>query len=56
MSPGPGTKLGPCEILARLGVPLETRLADKLALVERTKRLIREHVREKLAAERRSVR
>ena len=33
-----------------VGVLLETCLADKLALVERTKRLIREHVREKVAA------
>lgn len=32
------------------GVLLETSLADKLAFLERTKRLIREHVREKLKA------
>jgi ferritin-like metal-binding protein YciE len=33
-----------------VGVLLETCLADKLALAERTKRLIREHVRDKVAA------
>jgi ferritin-like metal-binding protein YciE len=33
-----------------VGVLLETCLADKLAFAERTKRLIREHVREKVAA------
>ena len=33
-----------------VGVLLETSLADKLAFLERTKRLIREHVREKLKA------
>jgi ferritin-like metal-binding protein YciE len=33
-----------------VGVLLETCLADKLAFVERTKRLIREQVREKVAA------
>ena len=33
-----------------VGVLLETCLADKLAFAERTKRLIREHVRERVAA------
>ena len=33
-----------------VGMLLESCLADKLAFVERTKRLIREHVREKVAA------
>jgi ferritin-like metal-binding protein YciE len=33
-----------------VGVLLETCLADKLAFAERTKRLIREHVRERIAA------
>jgi len=33
-----------------VGVLLETCLADKLAFAERTKRLIREHIREKVAA------
>jgi ferritin-like metal-binding protein YciE len=33
-----------------VGVLLESCLADKMAFAERTKRLIREHVREKLAA------
>ena len=33
-----------------VGVLLESCLADKMALVERTKRLIREHVREKVLA------
>jgi hypothetical protein len=34
---GPGTKLGPYEILALLGVLLETCLADKLAFGDGTK-------------------
>jgi hypothetical protein len=33
-----------------VGVLLESCLADKLAFAERTKRFIREHVREKVAA------
>jgi hypothetical protein len=33
-----------------VAVLLETCLADKLAFAERTKRLIREHVRERIAA------
>ena len=33
-----------------VGVLLESCLADKMAFVERTKRLIREHVREKVLA------
>jgi ferritin-like metal-binding protein YciE len=33
-----------------VGVLLETCLSDKLAFAERTKRLIREHVRERIAA------
>ena len=40
---------GPYEILALLGVLLETCLADKLAVAERRKRLIRDRVREKVA-------
>ena len=33
-----------------VGVLLESCLADKMAFVEKTKRLIREHVREKVLA------